>query len=93
MKFTRTIYTHYNLRVLAQPSGRILARLLVGVPARAFFHLAIPPRGLPGVLVEPMVALCVRLTENGARVLRPQRGRHTKHGAPANLAALDAFSV
>ena len=81
------------LRVLAQPSGRTLASRLAGVVVFALLHLAVQPRGLLRVLVVPIAPLCVRLAKNAARVFRPQRGRHTNHGDPANVAGLDALSV
>eukprot|EP00964_Phaeocystis_antarctica_P021620 scaffold12020_cov57-Phaeocystis_antarctica.AAC.2 len=82
-----------GLRVLAQPSGRLLANLLVGVALVALMHLAVQPRGLLRVLVVPISPLCVQLAEKAARVLRPERGRPAKHGGPATYAALDALSV
>ena len=84
------------LRVLAQPRGGPLASLLVGVAATiALLHLAVPPRGLLRVLLEPTEPLFVRPAEQAARVLRPKHGSHThtNHGDPANLAPLDAVSV
>eukprot|EP00964_Phaeocystis_antarctica_P111800 scaffold76074_cov51-Phaeocystis_antarctica.AAC.2 len=81
------------LWVLAQPCGCPLASLLGGVEIVALLHLAVQPRGLLRVLVEPMAPLCVQLAESAARVLRPQRGRPAKHSNPTNIAALDALSV
>eukprot|EP00964_Phaeocystis_antarctica_P061106 scaffold36476_cov46-Phaeocystis_antarctica.AAC.1 len=91
LQANRPKYTSAFLRVLAQPSRSLLASLLDGVAAIALLHLAIPPRGLLRVLVEPMEPLCVRLAESAARVLRTQQGRPAKHGEPATDAALDAL--
>eukprot|EP00964_Phaeocystis_antarctica_P161121 scaffold133207_cov66-Phaeocystis_antarctica.AAC.3 len=65
----------------------------MGVAVGALLHLAIPPRGLLWVLVEPKDPLCVHPAENAARVLRPQRGSHTNHGESATGAAFDTLSV
>ena len=81
------------LRMLAQPFGRLLASPVGGAAAGTPLHLAIPPGGLLRVLLEPVMAACVRPAEKAARVLRPQRGRHTNQGAATNNAALDTLSA
>eukprot|EP00964_Phaeocystis_antarctica_P155246 scaffold124311_cov69-Phaeocystis_antarctica.AAC.1 len=74
-----------SMWVLEQPRGRSLATRLGGVAAFALLHLAVQPRGLLRVLVEPPAPLCVRPGENAARLLRPQQGRPAKHDEPATV--------